>query len=229
MKLKEPRNISYLVSVAFHVLLAIIFLFVKMSSESNAEEYLLVGFGTGSGSGNPSSIGTTKNQQEQETLPEKNIEKNDKLKKVDLPQAKATDENNIISKNDNKEEKSESAPSNVKPLVKGDKQKTGSEIGGEGDGGFGFELDFGGKGMRRIYSYNLPEYPEGVAKEIDVKLRFTILPDGTVSKIVPLIKADARLEFVAINSLKQWRFEPLPANAKQVEQTVVIIFPYRLQ
>ncbi|MHB8931212.1 MAG: energy transducer TonB, partial [Melioribacteraceae bacterium] len=111
----------------------------------------------------------------------------------------------------------------------GDNQKTGSEIGGEGDGGFGFELDFGGKGMRRIYSYNLPAYPEGVAKEIDVKLRFTILPDGTVSRIVPLIKADARLESAAINSLRQWRFEPLPSNAKQVEQIVVIIFPYRLQ
>ncbi|PKL82433.1 MAG: hypothetical protein CVV24_10065 [Ignavibacteriae bacterium HGW-Ignavibacteriae-3] len=119
--------------------------------------------------------------------------------------------------------------SKLKPLVQGENKKTGSEVAGEGDGGFGFELDFGGKGMRRIYSYNLPEYPEGVAKEIDVKLRFTILPDGTVSKIIPLIKADTKLEFAAINSLKQWRFEPLPPNAKQLDQTVVITFPYRLQ
>jgi protein TonB len=102
-------------------------------------------------------------------------------------------------------------------------------LAGEGEGGFGFEIDFGGKGTRKIYSYNLPEYPEGVSKEIDVKLRFTILPDGTVGKIFPLIKADARLELASINSLRQWRFEPLPRNAKQIEQTVVIIFPYRLQ
>lgn len=229
MLLREPRNISYVVSVSFHILLAIIFLFVKMSTDSPAEDYLLVGFGSGSGLGNPSSIGTTKTIEERKTAPEKSLSKNDKLKEVDLPKAKQTDENNIIVKNDKKKEKSEIVTSNVKPLVKGDNKKTGSEVGGEGDGGFGFELDFGGKGMRRIYSYSLPEYPEGVAKEIDVKLRFTILPDGTVSRIVPLIKADARLEFVAINSLKQWRFEPLPSNAKQVEQTVVIIFPYRLQ
>ena len=147
--------------------------------------------------------------------------------KVDLPKSQRTDENNIITKTE-KKKKDEVVDSKVKPLVEGD-NKTGSEIGGEGDGGFGFELDFGGKGKRRIYSYNLPDYPEGVAKEIDVKLRFTIMPDGTVSRIIPLIKADARLEFAAINSLRQWRYEPIPANAKQVDQTVVITFPYRLQ
>ncbi|MCX6168531.1 MAG: energy transducer TonB [Ignavibacteriales bacterium] len=228
MLIKEPRNISYVISISFHILLAIIFLFIKMSTDSPAEDYLLVGFGSGSGLGNPSSIGTTKTIDENKTTPEKSVDKKDKLKKVDLPKANQTDENNVVVKNDKKKENSEIATSEIKPLVKGDNKKTGSEIGGEGDGGFGFELDFGGKGVRRIYSYNLPEYPEGVAKEIDVKLRFTILPDGTVSRIVPLIKADARLEFVAINSLKQWRFEPLPSNAKQVEQTVVIIFPYRL-
>ena len=68
--------------------------------------------------------------------------------------------------------------------------------------------------MRKIYSYSLPSYPEGVSKEIDVKLKFTILPDGTVGKILPLIKADTRLELAAINSLRQWRFEPLPENRK---------------
>lgn len=82
---------------------------------------------------------------------------------------------------------------------------------------------------KKIYSYSLPAYPEGVSKEIDVKLRFTILPDGTVGRIIPLIKADGRLESAAINSLRQWRFEPLSSNQKQLEQTAVITFPYRLQ
>lgn len=100
---------------------------------------------------------------------------------------------------------------------------------GIGKGKYGFEIDFGGKGTRKIYSYSLPKYPEGVAKEIDVKLRFTILPDGTVGKIFPLIKADTRLENAAINSLRQWRFEPLPDKQKQAVQTAVIVFPYRLQ
>lgn len=229
MQIKEPRNISYLVSVSFHIILAIIFMFVKMSDDLSYEEYLLVGFGSGSGLGNPSAIGTTKTINEEKSETDKNLNLKEKLKKIDLPKARQTDENNILAQTEMKKEKTEIVDSKVKPLIKGENKKTGSEIGGEGDGGFGFELDFGGRGVRRIYSYNLPEYPEGVAKEIDVKLRFTILPDGTVSKIIPLIKADAKLEFTAINSLKQWRFEPLPTNAKQVEQIVVITFPYRLQ
>jgi protein TonB len=83
--------------------------------------------------------------------------------------------------------------------------------------------------MRKIYSYSLPAYPEGVSKEIDVKLRFSILADGTVGKILPLIKADTRLEQAAINSLRQWRFEPLPENQQTKEQFAVIIFPFRLK
>lgn len=225
---KEPRNISYLVSISFHLILALIFLFVKMSGESNLQEYLLVGFGSGSGSGRPGSQFQKTTVDENKTPEEKSIKKKEELKKVELPKSKQTDENNLIA-SDKKKEKDELKNSKVKPLVSRDAKKEGSELGGEGTGGFGFELDFGGKGMRRIYSYNLPEYPEGVAKEIDVKIRFTILADGTVSKIFPLIKADARLEFAAINSLKNWRFEPLPKNAKQIDQTVVITFPYRLQ
>lgn len=227
MQINEPKNISYIASILFHFLLAIIFLFIKISTDSQAEEYLLVGFGSGSGVGNPSAIGNTKTIDENKSKPEKELDKKEKIKNVDLPKALRTDENNVITKSE--KEKNEVADSKVKPIIQGDNKKTGSEIAGEGDGGFGFELDFGGKGKRRIYSYNLPDYPEGVAKEIDVKLRFTILPDGTVSRIIPLIKADARLEFAAINSLRQWRFEPIPANAKQIDQTVVITFPYRLQ
>ncbi|TSA30598.1 MAG: TonB family protein [Ignavibacteriales bacterium] len=225
---KEPRNISYLVSISFHLILALIFLFVKMSGESNPQEYLLVGFGSGSGSGSPGAQFQKTTVDENKTPEEKSIKKKEELKKVELPKSKQTDEDNLIASN-KKKEKDEVNNSKVKPLVKGNARKEGSELGGEGSGGFGFELDFGGTGKRRIYSYNLPEYPEGVSKEIDVKLRFTILPDGTVSKIFPLIKADARLEFTAINSLKNWRFEPLPKNAKQIDQTVVITFPYRLQ
>jgi TonB family protein len=91
----------------------------------------------------------------------------------------------------------------------------------------GFDIQWGGNGTRKIYSYIIPDYPEGVKKEIDIRLKFIIKPDGTVGKIFLLSKADTRLENAAINSLWQWRFEPLTANQVQVDQTAVIIFPYR--
>jgi outer membrane biosynthesis protein TonB len=44
-----------------------------------------------------------------------------------------------------------------------------------------------------------------------------------------MIKADARLEAAAINSLRRWRFEPLPESGKDIIQSAVIVFPYRLR
>ncbi|MGE5497685.1 MAG: energy transducer TonB, partial [Syntrophothermus sp.] len=99
---------------------------------------------------------------------------------------------------------------------------------GEGDGnGDGYGIDWGGRGNRRIYSYQLPAYPDGVSKEIDVKLKFSIRPDGTVGTIIPLMKVDTRLENAAIRSLQTWRFEPMTSG--NYEQWAIIVFPYRLQ
>ncbi|MBI5809103.1 MAG: TonB family protein [Ignavibacteriales bacterium] len=221
---KEPRNISYIISILLHLLFAILFFFIKINGDEIKEQYVLIGFGTGTGIGSPSSI--SNNESEETKQPE--VQKNEEEKKVELPKAKQQDENNVIEKS-NKKVKEETPPNKVKPIVSGESKGKESEQPGTGNSGFGFELDFGGKGIRRISSYTLPEYPEGVSKEIDLKLRFTIRPDGTVGKIFPLIKADARLENAAINSLRQWRFEPLPPTAQQIEQTVVITFPFRLQ
>lgn len=227
---RDSKNMSYMISFSFHLLLILIFLIVKFGVEFDEDQYLTVGFGkigSSSSSGALGNVPVPKN----ENIPKEVIkEKSEpKEKKVEVPKAKNTDNDNLITAADKKKEKKDVQPEKVKPLKEADPQSKGEELSGEGDGNFGFEIDFGGKGMRKIYSYSLPPYPEGVSKEIDVKLRFSILPDGTVGKIFPLIKADARLELVAINSLRQWRFEPLPANVKQVEQTVVITFPYRLQ
>ncbi|MGE5805586.1 MAG: energy transducer TonB, partial [Ignavibacteria bacterium] len=99
----------------------------------------------------------------------------------------------------------------------------------EGEGSFGYDIDWGGKGQRKILYYFIPDYPAGVQKEADIRLKFTILPDGSVGTIFPLTKADTRLENSAINALRQWSFEPLGEIQKQMEQTAVIVFPYRLQ
>ncbi len=232
MFFKEPKKISYLFSVSIHLMIVLWLFFANIGINSEQEEYLLVGFGPGFGTGGsgtgqsdqPGSGGLTPG-----TQPEKKVED----KKVDLPESDRLKDEDAIVDPSKKKNQNDVSSNKVKSLFKsnnnkGDSFGYGAEGGGTG-GGFGFELDFGGRGVRRIYSYSLPEYPEGVSKEIDLRLRFTILPDGTVSNIIPLIKADTRLEMAAINSLRQWRFEPLPSSAKQLEQTVVITFPYRLQ
>lgn len=223
------KNYSYLISIASHLILMLIFMAVNFSIEYNEDEYVTIGFGT---FGNVSSSGALGFEEKKDKSAEKTepvIEKSED-KKVELPKTQNTDIENIVKAAEPKKEKEKPVEEIVKPLVqKEDGDTKGREVTGEGEGNFGFEIDFGGKGLRKIYSYSLPSYPEGVSKEIDVKLRFTILPDGSVGKIIPLIKADTKLEIAAINSLRQWRFEPLPNKQKQTEQTAIIVFPYRLQ
>lgn len=223
------KNFSYLISFAFHIVLIFAFMIVNFSIEYDEDEYVTIGFGT---FGRVSSSGAIGVEEKKDEVPQKVEEKKEKKeeKKVELPKVENTDEENIVTAAEDKEEKVETPPEKVKPLVeKEDSDTKGKEVVGEGEGNFGFEIDFGGKGIRKIYSYSLPAYPEGVSKEIDVKLRFTIMPDGSVGRIFPLIKADTRLEMAAISSLRQWRFEPLPNRQKQNEQTAIIVFPYRLQ
>lgn len=212
MKKITPETYSYIFSISLHVFLFVLFIIFKFAPEPTEEEYITLGFGS-SGFGGLNQARAEKHIEAQEEVEEK----------VELPKTKNTDDdNNIIPKKDeNKENKPQSL---VQELSNSDKQEDGF-----GDGGEGFSIDFGGRGKRKIYHHPLPQYPDGVSKEIDIRLRFTISADGTVGRIIPLIKADSRLETAAINSLSQWRFEPLPKHAKQIEQTVVITFPYRLR
>lgn len=225
MNSKKSRRISFLISLMGHVLITILLMAFTFNIEHDDDEYVTIGFGT---FGKLSSSGAVGSKLDLNKSTE--VKKESKIKKgkdVDLPKASQDTEDNPVYAAD-KPNKEKEKP--AKPLVaKKEDNSKGREIAGEGSGKFGFELDFGGKGKRKIYSYELPAYPAGVSKEIDVKLQFTILTDGTVGKIFPLIKADTRLESAAINSLKRWRFEPLPGGQKQAGQTAVIIFPFRLQ
>ena len=230
MKYGESKNTSYIYSFSLHAFLMLVFFFINFEVELNTEDYVTVGFGAIAKAGSSGAVGKEKTKEKNVAEIEKQKEEaQEENKKVDLPEIENSDETNTVVPADKKEEKVEAPPQEVKPIKETKSDNTGKEFEGTGEGSFGFEIDFGGRGKRKIYSYSLPAYPDGVSKEIDVKLRFTILPDGTVGRIFPLIKADARLENAAINSLRQWRFEPLAQQQEQKVQTAVITFPYRLQ
>jgi TonB family protein len=160
---------------------------------------------------------------------EQSKEKNPEVKEVDLPVAINTEDENVIKPANNDKEVAEERTELSNEIVATNTNSVEEGSNSEVEGKFGFDIDWGGKGTRKIYSFILPQYPAGVRKEANIKLQFTILPDGTVGTIIPKIKADTKLENAAINSLRQWRFEALSPNQKQVEQTAVIVFPYRLQ
>ncbi|MDY0083957.1 MAG: energy transducer TonB [Ignavibacteriaceae bacterium] len=231
ISIRNINRFSYSASIGFHLILFLILWLVNVSFEYQPKDYVELSFGTTGGEGSSGTEGVAFDERlEKAELQEKEStkEKSPEVKEVELPKAKNTDVADVNPAKKDKEVKKETSSqteereSNNPP---GDKKGNLNQ----GTGDFGFHFEGGGLGTRKIYSYVIPTYPEGVNKEIDIRLRFTIKPDGTVGSIFLLTKADTRLENAAINSLWQWRFEPLTMNQSQTDQTAIIVFPYRLQ
>jgi TonB family protein len=86
----------------------------------------------------------------------------------------------------------------------------------------------GPAGKRKIlYKPEIPEVK--IDREGEVELRFWVLPDGSVGSVLPLLRGDAELERIAINYMKQWRFNPLDEGGSTVEQWGTITVKFRLK
>lgn len=108
--------------------------------------------------------------------------------------------------------------------------ETGTGLGSRGSGpgkgeGFG-DIEWGGGGNRVVLSKKIPAFPSGVNTSAQIKIRFTVRSDGTVSSMVPLQKADPRLEKAAMDALRQWRFNPLKDD---IEMVGIIPFTFKLR
>ena len=230
MNFQSIKNYPLLLSVIIHIIVFLIFLVIKINAYYPSKEFVEVTFGISGKSGSVGVLGADINKSKNITkgkTTKRNRTVKRKKKKIELPKSKYA---NKIKLNKSKKNNPKSGvvlkekTRKNKSVKKGNKGKKNI-----GKNNLGYDIDWGGRGQRRIYSFSLPEYPTGVNKEIDIRLRFTILPDGTVGNILPLIKADTRLEDAAIKSLRQWRFEPLAPEQRELVQTAVIIFPYRLK
>jgi len=112
-------------------------------------------------------------------------------------------------------------------ITVGTEPGSGIETGVIGDEPFIIEGEIKG---REIVFNPLPEYPEGLNKNAEIKIRFVVLPDGTVSSsgMIPVRKEDAMLEELTMKTLKLWRFSPLPEGDTR-EQTGIITFIYKVK
>ncbi len=80
---------------------------------------------------------------------------------------------------------------------------------------------------RDVVRRSIPEYVEKVNATIEV--RITVNPQGRVIGVVPVRKANAALEREIERVLRNdWRFNPLPADVPQDNQTGRMIFRFRL-
>lgn len=79
---------------------------------------------------------------------------------------------------------------------------------------------------RRILNKVIPSYPEGVQQSVKVKIKFDVLPDGSVTNIIIIQKAEPKLEFNSLNAISQWKFNPI---SQDIVQKGVITFIYELK
>jgi hypothetical protein len=63
-------------------------------------------------------------------------------------------------------------------------------------------------------------------KDVTITLKFTVLPNGEVDQIFPYRKADPKLETLAMQMLRQYRFEPLFENDK-IQHGIIHFSIYR--
>ncbi len=62
---------------------------------------------------------------------------------------------------------------------------------------------------KRRVTYQPPPPEIITTSAVTLRLKFWVHPDGTVGRIVPLVRADAEIEKIAITFLEKWRFEPV--------------------
>lgn len=79
---------------------------------------------------------------------------------------------------------------------------------------------------RAIVYKPVPPQLGNIENEVALRLKFWVLPDGTIGEVIPLKRGDAQLERIAIAYLKKWQFEPLASNVpqQQIWGTIPIVF-----
>lgn len=80
--------------------------------------------------------------------------------------------------------------------------------------------------QRTILKEVIPEYPEGLQRNATVEIQFNVYPDGRVGEMIIVKKDEAILEELSLESLSQWRFNPIPQD---VVQKGKITFIYQLK
>jgi TonB family protein len=94
------------------------------------------------------------------------------------------------------------------------------------------DIEWSGK-PRQIVSKPLhpPTYPSGYKGQLEgkIRLQFWVDADGFVIRVRPAEKLDPRLDAVATEYVRQYRFEPLGRNQKNETQWGIIPFSFRLE
>jgi TonB family protein len=190
------------------------------------------GDGTGVSKGNLAREGDLhKGRQPQSNLNDAEVAAKTKFDRNSRP-ANPDDRSNFVARNELSSDQAannKARGSDARNVGDPDGSENGAGLGEKGSGsgkGMGFgDIQWGGGGNRTVLYKKLPEFPDGVNMSAQIRIRFKVLADGTVSSMMPLQKGDPALEQAAMEALRQWRFNPLEEDKEMVG---IITFTFRL-
>ncbi|GMQ80658.1 MAG: energy transducer TonB [Rhodothermia bacterium] len=162
-------------------------------------------------------------------LPEQVVEIDDS-EVVDIPEAETIAPDESQAEEDIVDEVPQPATETIQPLGSGSLTDIhGDEPGDAGDSNDPEKSSpFQIEGLNRVpVSTPLPVYSEQVNAIIQV--RIVVDPQGRLIRRIPLLKGNASLEKAVMDALLRWRFNPLPANAPQENQTGQVTFRFTLR
>jgi len=257
MILREKRSrLAIITSILLHIILLSIFILIKLNITIDFPEFTEILFV--SGKNRFAVIPTTKetaqpftsldNQEEQASaivkLPIRKMAEEEKPQLKVVNQAKQVPDDDIqtipeIEHLNNRKELIDALlrnPSNGEKVTAmpttsvspDEKLFPTTSIATESSGQTPYQIE--GQAASRTVVYKvIPQYPENLQKQAMIKIRFTVLANGHVGEMIPVIKSDAQLEKITLDALRQWQFNPLPAEAPQHVERGVITFRYLLR
>ncbi|MBD3291257.1 TonB family protein [candidate division KSB1 bacterium] len=230
---------GFLLSIVIHLCVLVLFIAVRFNRIIEIPEFVEIRFERGSGALNPAveQMPVERTARNEFDLPVKRdvrlqedqiIDFNDKEKFV------PSEEVNIVNEQSDEktlpELKSAEAVSEKEVADITMDQKIVPDIraipGTAGDSPYQIE---GKAAKRTILTRVIPQYPENVQQEAVIKIRFSVLPNGLVGEMIPVLKSNDMLERITLDAFKQWRFNPLPPDVEQIPEYGTITFKYLLQ
>lgn len=216
------------------VILLIIFTFTKVvidpiKIEQISHPIILLNLGEGDGTGKRKGNITAEGISSLAKKPSNPLEDASKDKSASSAND-PTKSNSLIAKDkvseSNKTDK-DSVSGGGKAIGNGTGSGTGLGDKGIGTGlGLGLgDIEWGGGGNRTVLSKVLPKSPNKLDRNVQLKVKFTVLADGTVAHMKPMQKGDPILEQQSLSALKRWRFNKI---ADGVEMSGIITFSFKM-
>ncbi len=257
MKLKSENFKSWVGTLVFHLILALVLFLWKINSSAGEQDFIEVNVGSvsnirtstppraGIAGSEGSALKSISPAKRTVQLPERVFSGPDEIlpvprtKKMDAEEQPLQQRTQYASSGRGTKDRGAGfgMGSKEKALTPGAGEFAGDVAGPRATGISGSDvgssvsvsMQWSDGGTRQKISGDLPEYPKGVNVEAQIKIETVVMPDGSVRGLKPAQKGNTRLEEAAMSAVRLWKFEPLRKSSPQKDQTCVVTFNFLLR